>query len=298
MILEYALLKPIERILFLLQPIRGFRRLDFLFVNRVLDHRRVPFSCRILGIKFKMVSNLNDDLFSLLRSKTVHTWEPGSLKLWATVCQRSSAIVDVGAYSGIYSIAAQKLGVKTVYSVEPNPNSRQRLEKNFSLNHINSYRLFSNPLGDITGLKLGLYVPGSISSLSGKRLESSGARYLESENEEVIIDGERWFKIDRQESSRLDDLIGVQSQIDAIKIDAEGMEIEVLKGTTEILRLYQPELIIETWSSEKIDELNKLLGSYGYGKGIIIEDGNYNKCASNLYFVAKTHAAVGISDEN
>jgi FkbM family methyltransferase len=284
--------------LFLMQPIRGFRRLDFLFVNKVLDNRRLTFSCRILGIEFKMVSNPNDDLFSLLRSKTVHTWEPGSLKLWATICQRSSAVVDIGAYSGIYSIAAQKLGVKTVFSVEPNPNSRQRLEKNFSLNHINSYRLFSSPLGDVTGLKLGLYVPGSNSSMSGKRLESSGARYLESENAEVIIDGERWFKIDVQESSRLDDLIGVQTQIDAIKIDAEGMEIEVLKGGSEILRLYQPELIIETWSSENTDELNKLLSSYGYSKGIIIDDGNFNKYASNLYFVAKSNLALGISDEN
>jgi hypothetical protein len=134
--------------------------------------------------------------------------------------------------------------------------------------------------------------------MSGKRLESSGARYLESENEEVIIDGERWFKIDLQESSRLDDLIGMETQIDAIKIDAEGMEIEVLRGGSEILRLYQPDLIIETWSSEKTDELNKLLSGYGYSEGIIIDDGNFNKCASNLYFAAKSNPALGISDEN
>jgi hypothetical protein len=72
--------------------------------------------------------------------------------------------------------------------------------------------------------------------------------------------------------------------VDAMKIDAEGMEIEVLKGSAEILKNHRPHLIIETWSEETTRSLNAFLRSFGYNAGILIDDRDYNKAASNIYF--------------
>ncbi len=284
MILERIVLKPLERLLFLLSGLRGFRRLDLLFTTKILAKRRIKFACKFLTIKFHLLSNPSDDLFALLRSNRMSSWEPGSLELWATICQRSSTVIDIGAYSGIYSILAAKIGVKNVISVEPNPNTRTRFQENLSLNRIKSCTIISSPLGEVSGISLGLFVPESNVAKSGVRLESSGARYLNSPIDQLEIDGEKWRKIETHTTSKLDDLVRENFHIDAMKIDAEGMEIQVLKGSKEILRKFQPELIIETWSPEITESLNLFLKEFGYDNGTLIDDKDYNKSASNIYF--------------
>lgn len=284
MLLERIVLKPLERILFLLNGVRGFRRLDLLFNSRLLANRRVIFPCLLHDIKFALLSNPNDDLFSLLRSNNLKSWEPGSLAIWTAICKKSTTVVDVGAYSGIYSILAVKNGVENVFSVEPNPKTRERLEQNLSLNQIESCTVLSTPLGKNSEVTLGLYVPESSLSSSAKRFESSGARYLDSQFDSVVIDDENWHRVGTHRTSKLDDLLGRNFRVDAMKIDAEGMEIEVLEGCEEILRSHRPHLIIETWSDKTTQDLNVFLKRFGYTSGTLIDDEEYNKSASNLYF--------------
>jgi hypothetical protein len=86
---------------------------------------------------------------------------------------------------------------------------------------------------------------------------------------------------------KLDDLISQlqnHQKIGGIKIDAEGMELSILRGAHQILSRHKPELIIETWSDGSTNELNEYLTEYGYEAGIQINDENYNVAASNLYF--------------
>ena len=284
MLLEKIVLKPLERALYFMRGVRGFRRIDLLFTSKYLLNRRVSFVCELQGFKINLLSNPSDDLFSLLRSNKLSRWEPGSLELWASICQRSSFVIDIGAYSGIYSILAAKKGVANVISVEPNPNTRDRLRRNLALNRIETCTVISSPLGNESGIKLGLYVPASSLMPSGMRLESSGARYLDSHSHTVIIDNETWLRVEIHETSKLDDLVNKDQPINAMKIDAEGMEIQVLKGSEEILRKFKPHLIIETWSNETTKSLNKYLKSFGYNDGILIDDHEYNKLASNIYF--------------
>lgn len=284
MILEKIVLKLAERTLYFTRGVRGFRRLDLLFTSKFLSKRRVNFACAFLDIKFKLLSNPSDDLFSLLRSNRLNRWEPGSLELWTSICQRSSTVVDIGAYSGIYSILAAKIGVPNVISVEPNPNTRDRLQRNLFLNQIESCTILSSPLGSESGVKLGLFVPESSVMPSRMSLESSGARYLDSDVNAVTIDDVRWLRMETHETSRLDDLVNRDIRVDAMKIDAEGMEIQVLRGSEEILRKFQPHLIIETWSDETTDYLNAYLKGFGYNAGTLIDDRDYNKSAKNIYF--------------
>ena len=53
------------------------------------------------------------------------------------------------------------------------------------------------------------------------------------------------------------------SQVDFIKIDVEGMEIDVLRGATKILKKHRPMMLIEHIKSDK-KVLVDMLRSFGY----------------------------------
>jgi FkbM family methyltransferase len=209
------------------------------------------------------------------------------LNTWRDICNRSNSVVDIGAYSGIYSLIASKLGVANVLSVEPNPYSAKRLKMNKFINRASSIRILSQPLGYHSNEELGLYVPKGESEVNGSRFESSGARFIKSDLPEIQLDNQKWTRIFVAKTMKLDDLISQlqnHQRISGIKIDAEGMELSILRGAHQILSRHKPELIIETWSDGSTNKLNEYLAEYGYEPGIQINDENYNVAASNLYF--------------
>jgi FkbM family methyltransferase len=280
-------LYPVERSLFFLRKIRGFRRADHILTNAILRKHRVLFRCKILGERILLLSNPSDDLFGLLRERKIASWEPGSLKTWREICNRSNSVVDIGAYSGIYSLVASKMGVPNILSVEPNPYSAKRLKMNKFINRASRIRILSQPLGYHSNEELGLYVPQGDSEVNESRFESSGARFIKSDLPEIQLDKQKWTRIYVAKTMKLDDLISQlqnHQKIGGIKIDAEGMELSILRGAHQILSRHKPELIIETWSDGSTNELNEYLTEYGYEAGIQINDENYNVAASNLYF--------------
>jgi len=56
------------------------------------------------------------------------------------------------------------------------------------------------------------------------------------------------------------------SKIDLIKIDAEGMDLEVLKGATEVIEKYFPTIYIEHYDNQKssLDAIKKFLSPFDY----------------------------------
>lgn len=57
---------------------------------------------------------------------------------------------------------------------------------------------------------------------------------------------------------------GRDTRIDGIKIDVQGMELEVLSGMVELLRRFRPELVVEFHSGVDRFDLLKLIKSLGY----------------------------------
>ncbi len=53
------------------------------------------------------------------------------------------------------------------------------------------------------------------------------------------------------------------SRLDLIKIDVEGMEIEVLEGAAETLRRCRPQLVVEVIKTDR-DALGRILAGHGY----------------------------------
>lgn len=65
---------------------------------------------------------------------------------------------------------------------------------------------------------------------------------------------------------------GTQSQIDGIKIDVQGMELEALRGMAGLLRKHQPKLVVEVHRGVNRAELLDLIESQGYlRRGVPVE---------------------------
>ena len=144
-------------------------------------------------------------------------------------------VFDVGANAGVYTVQQARRGAY-VYAFEPNPDCCRRLRKSVHLNNLDG-RVTA------TGCALGaapgsaeLRVPEGLTTMGSLRPEWSpgaGASHVPVEVQ-TLDQVVRSFAIDR---------------IDLLKIDVEGLELDVLQGARESLRIVA-RLIIEYHSVE------------------------------------------------
>jgi FkbM family methyltransferase len=127
---------------------------------------------------------------------------------------KNDIVVDAGAYNGLFAIyAALKVGLKGhVYAFEPDPYSARMLSRNFHLNH----------LTNVTVIQKGLFskkarVKFDVQGV-GSRLQIYN-RNIPTINSVVVVD-------------TLDNMLAdlKVKQINFIKMDIEGAEVEALKG--------------------------------------------------------------------
>jgi FkbM family methyltransferase len=134
-------------------------------------------------------------------------------------------VVDVGAHVGRYTLIASKLIGPTgkVLAIEANPTNLEMLNRNIKLNRtINvtslNYAVYS------TETKIKLYLPG----------EELGDTIYNTIMEDRAKKIEKFIEVN---AKTLDSLLQSNDirQVNWIKIDVEGAEFEVLKGSTNIL---------------------------------------------------------------
>lgn len=145
--------------------------------------------------------------------------------LRAALCP-GQTFVDVGANVGTYSLMAASLVGPTgrVMAFEPVPETRARLECNVALNHVPRLEIIPKALGSAPGTTV-LHVAAGASGLSSRYTQTDGSRV---EVETTTLDRE---------------LAGAMAPT-LIKIDVEGMELEVMRGARELLRGDSPPLIV------------------------------------------------------
>jgi len=124
--------------------------------------------------------------------------------------------IDVGAHVGFWLKDLCRY-FKRVYAFEPISDVRECLKKNIEQDN---YLLFPYALGNENKKTKVNYIP-----------EATGNTYISDEGNREI------------ELKRLDDL--ELPKIDYIKIDAEGYEIEVLKGGKDLIEKYKPFIHVE-----------------------------------------------------
>jgi FkbM family methyltransferase len=235
----------------LLRIVLGRKRRDRLYVERELDFGvfwykffkimkkgnaskllrfHVPkygyqFYCRLNKDDFKLMALHEDEILDQFDPK------PGD------------TVVDVGAHIGLYSlIAAKRVGPSgKVIAIEPDPENCNLLQRNIELNKLTNVTIFKRAAFSSSS-KLKLYLPGKERGFT--KLSTIMANRAVTEN---------FLEID---ATTLDHLMLMQgmSQVNWIKIDVEGAELEVLKGATVTLSVSKDiALLIEVHNVNNID---------------------------------------------
>ena len=157
---------------------------------------------------------------------------------------KNEIFIDIGAHIGKYSVIAAKK-CKNVISIEPEKNNFEILKKNVTLNSLKNVILLNCACSDKKGY-LKLYIS---ETTGGHSLERKGKTYqiVETRTLDEIL---KTYKINSQ-------------QIGLIKIDVEGHELKVLKGSKNILKKSKNlRIIFESW--ENFNEVKKFLRKFDF----------------------------------
>jgi FkbM family methyltransferase len=224
------------------------------------------------------------DLFYEIHPKSAlddHIVKHGIIQDWIAVhleelVNEDGIVLDVGANSGLLTLPFAKKHVPKgmVYSFEPDMENYKQLERNIELNH----------LSNVVPLRIALQDDPSINetefyirrAIDGDKLTNRGISSLE----KIAL-----HKIDHitVECSTVDKIV-TQKQlpiVDFIKIDVEGSEYKVLKGSIDTIKKYHP--IIHYEYSDTLDKLTNFsntsksfsfLDELGYKQYIIHKEKN------------------------
>jgi FkbM family methyltransferase len=161
-------------------------------------------------------------------------------------------VMDVGAHIGSFTMkAAKEVGpTGTVTSFEPSSENFRLLKQNVEANSYKNTRLFNVAVGS---------QPGTAQLILHKR-RGMNSIYTASNDKPVGIEDVPVRTLDDVAQE-----LGL-SKVNFLKIDAEGAELEVIKGATTILSSYRPSIAMETHDfGPSKEEIARFLAPFGYG---------------------------------
>lgn len=192
------------------------------FIQNIKDlHKLPPYYgwVRMGGRDIYMYLNGKDDGVAL-RWFWLNAFESASLCIWEKLSHRFETIIDVGAHTGCYSLAAAKLDrQKKILAVEPLPVNLSRLSMNIEYNGFKNIEIYpaaafsANTYLSIKNLNVyGYCVSGSVVSAGSNSIPAS-----------------------QIQAFCLDHLPQKFSRRSLIKIDTEGTENHVVAGASSYL---------------------------------------------------------------
>ncbi len=146
-------------------------------------------------------------------------YEPDTFAFFQKYLKRGSNVLDIGAHIGLFAVVSAKLVGKSgkVFSFEPTPFTREVLIDVVSLNGCSG-----------------------IVEVRGEAMSSKCGKAVFFDTGTEISNANSLVKTDRSQKQIEVDLISVDEfvslhgiQVDCLKIDVEGAELEVLRGARE-----------------------------------------------------------------
>ena len=156
-------------------------------------------------------------------------------------------VFDIGANYGTHSLLLLALGIQTI-SFEPNPACHDFFRLVCESNNL-GYRLEPTAIGATTGVAE-LWYP--------EREEWLGT----TQSTANLTGNIRKIEVPMTTVDNYTSDHG--TPLDLVKIDVEGMELDVLRGATETLIKRKPIVLFESWKSEKRTELADFLKGINY----------------------------------
>lgn len=209
-------------------------------------HRRIPPVgphpiTSPAGRPFIYVAEFSDMLARGLVWENLRVWESASLKAFSQFASHAHLTLDIGAYSGIYSLIACIDGEGEVIAFEPNPATAPFLRANIAANRLDDRITVSNKaIADKPGTAT-LSIP----------FDTTASRIAVDPDGPAI------------EVTTIDDVLRGR-KVDLIKIDTEGFEPHALRGASDALATHRPTLILECLRDEPFEEIQTILKPYGY----------------------------------
>jgi FkbM family methyltransferase len=159
-------------------------------------------------------------------------------------------ILDIGAYIGNHTVYFAKIcGAAEVESFEPVRSSFRALERNAKLNNVNA-KLHNFGLGAAAGEARVNLVETNAGGSALQHFAGGGVRVAPLDSLDL-------------------------APFRAMKIDVEGMAVEVLQGARRTIETHWPSIVVEAFPHE-FEAVNELLVSLGYRKiGQVSDDHAY-----------------------
>jgi len=158
--------------------------------------------------------------------------------------------LDIGAHYGYTAIALSRLVGPSgrVFAFEPMLNTSGCISRTRSLNHIPQLTVIPMALGN--GSDLSIESLGSVRGMIDSTLaDSNGFK------ETFVAARLEWL---------WPKIAGLDLQIHGIKIDVQGMELQVIEGMQSLAKQHRPKLLIEIHKGVSRMRLLDLLNSIGY----------------------------------
>jgi FkbM family methyltransferase len=204
-------------------------------------------------------------------------WAQIEIDTLAKFIKPGDTVIDAGAYIGTHTIAFAKIigNSGRVLAFEPNPVAFKILKNNCVRNSCSNVVLYQYALGNAEG-QVSLFINTN---------DNVGASYLldvnegsDSKNHQIIA-----------EQRRLDSILN--DSLHFIKADVEGMELELLEGSENLIIKHKPVIFLESNSLQNSVPILEWAKKFGYiVYGIIssaFNEKNYNSSPKNIFGEAK-----------
>ncbi|MCW7538925.1 FkbM family methyltransferase [Aquabacterium sp. A7-Y] len=153
---------------------------------------------------------------------------------YITRTARSGVFLDIGANCGHHSVYFSLFAPSTrVIAFEPFPNHYELILKNRSENKLDA-KIQPFPVGIAAS-------HGTFETRTNSALYAARHTVVCSPIDELVYD-----------------------PVSLMKIDVEGMELEVLKGARRVIEQFKPQIFVEAHTQEHLRELAVFLASLGY----------------------------------
>ena len=211
--------------------------------------------------------------------------EPGIFNFINYYLKEGMFFFDIGANIGLHSLfAAKRVGSKgKVFAFEPCESIYKRIIENIESNHIDNIYIYNLALGD-NERETEIIKNTSDTSRTHIRLFSEDEIGRDKKIEKVIMTTLDKFVIGNN-----------INRIDYLKIDVEGYEFNVLKGSAKTLAIIKPSIIQVEFDHENLihnnvdlDEVRKYFQEYNYYLFSLNSNNKLHSLKSNLVYPYNT----------
>ena len=169
-------------------------------------------------------------------------------------------VLDIGANVGVYTLPLAKLVGPTgqVIAYEPGTVNRQHLERSLALNQCGNVVVSGAALSDCVGTGLlQIESSGELNQLVAQHSDSKAVESVEVSTLDAEFDRYNW------------------TQVDFMKIDAEGQEAAIIKGGQRFFKRYSPLIMFEVKHGLEINlGLVKAFQAMGFDTYRLLGDGS------------------------